>query len=1505
VGNSSTQVTITNNDPADGYSENLIASVVSTTGGITGSGSTGDIAAQATNNAITLDVSAASAGVAGTVTLDFTTDGTGVDGLGAVDLGQQTFSVSALAQLIYVSSGVVSGGLGIVSGGILEVLSGGTASGATISSGGTEIISAGGSDLGTQISGGLQLDYGSAGGATVFTGSQVVESGGLATSTTVNSGGTELVLARGVATSTVIYKGATETISAGGTDSLAQISGTQNLYGTATSDVIFDPMAQPGVQNVEAGGTAFATTISSGGEQIVFSAGSASGTIVSSGGTEIVSGGSTDLGAKISGGVQLDYGYASGATVFTGSQVVETGGTASGTGVIGGGFELVSSGGTGAATTISGGKEELAAGAVASGAITFAGTGGILKIDGTVMPTNVVSGFVEGDTFDLAGVAFSSGGTAQVVSGHVLQVVENATTYNLQLDSSVSYATDAFRLTSDGSGGTDVIIHGPALSNIATSGSYVEEGGAITLATSGTVSDQDSSTLIGATVAITSGTFANDADVLAANTSGTSITASYNSGTETLTLSGTDTLAHYQQVLRSVSFVAGENPTNYGADPTRTVTWTVNDGGASFNLSPPQTTTIGITNVNDPPVLSNVASTVTFHSGTTTTLSPNTSVSDPDDLSLVGGTVIVTSGGFANDGDVLSATTSGTNITATYNSGSETLTLSGTDTLAHYQSVLDSVTLASGNNPTNTGANRTRTVTWQVNDGEAANNLSTPVQTTVKITTIDSSRPVVTPTSLAVNQSHLHTVAASTLFTAGDADGDFIVQYDFWDTGVGGAHWIINGTPSIPNTDNYASNLSQVGYQSGDGTDTLYVRASDGTGFGPWSQAFTVTDTAPVVTPTSANVNVGHGTVAATSLFTAADADADGIVQYDLWDSGQAGGDWLLNGNALPNGQDNFVPGSQLSQVTYRGGAGTETIYERASDGIQYGAWVSINATGADTAPVVEPTSASIVVSHNSSVAASTLFTVYDQDGDTITQYDFWDDGAGGGHWHLPSGNSVPNADNFVSAAQLSQVAYTPGAGSDTLWVRANDGVQWSAWSNPFTATDAAPASTPAQLMVSAFAGKTFAASNLFTAADADGDGIFQYDFWNSGTNGGQWMLGTSVLPAGQDNPVPKAQLSKVTYKAGTGPDTIWERATDGIHFGAWSPAVSVVFAPVANSTQSASNISHDQTVAATTLFTATDADGDPIVQYDFWDTGMGGAHWVINGHAGNINADNIVTDPTQVSYQSGTGTDTLWMRVADASAFGPWSQPFTATDTAPVTTPVSNTIFAATGQTFAASSLFTANDADTDPPVQYDFWDSGAGGGHWFNGAQQLGNGQSNPVSIAQLSQITYHAGSGTDTLWVRTNDGLQWSAWSNPFTATGGTTQSSPSSVNIPGGGSTEIGPTSAASANFASNTGTLKLDNSQSFTGTVAGLVGQDALDLADINFINGTTTANLMNATSAGGTLHVTDGTHQANIALLGNYLASTFTTSSDGHGGTAVIDPAVLGGVAPLVTPPHT
>lgn len=85
---------------------------------------------------------------------------------------------------------------------------------------------------------------------------------------------------------------------------------------------------------------------------------------------------------------------------------------------------------------------------------------------------------------------------------------------------------------------------------------------------------------------------------------------------------------------------------------------------------------------------------------------------------------------------------------------------------------------------------------------------------------------------------------------------------------------------------------------------------------------------------------------------------------------------------------------------------------------------------------------------------------------------------------------------------------------------------------------------------------------------------------------------------------------------------------------------------------------------------------------------------------------------------------------------------------------------------------------------------------------------------------------------------------------------------------------------------SSGTLLLDHSSDFSGTVAGMSGQDTIDFADINFT--TPQAPSYSGTSSGGTLTVTDGAHTANVALLGNYLASTFVASSDGHGGTSVI-----------------
>ena len=80
-------------------------------------------------------------------------------------------------------------------------------------------------------------------------------------------------------------------------------------------------------------------------------------------------------------------------------------------------------------------------------------------------------------------------------------------------------------------------------------------------------------------------------------------------------------------------------------------------------------------------------------------------------------------------------------------------------------------------------------------------------------------------------------------------------------------------------------------------------------------------------------------------------------------------------------------------------------------------------------------------------VAAADLFSVSDADNDQITQYEFWDDVNGGGHFSRSgvaqaAGQAIP-----VSAADLAALTYTASdpTAAEQVWVRANDGLEWSA----------------------------------------------------------------------------------------------------------------------------------------------------------------------------------------------------------------------------------------------------------------------------------------------------------------------------------------------------------------------------------------------------------------------------------------------------------------------------
>jgi hypothetical protein len=110
----------------------------------------------------------------------------------------------------------------------------------------------------------------------------------------------------------------------------------------------------------------------------------------------------------------------------------------------------------------------------------------------------------------------------------------------------------------------------------------------------------------------------------------------------------------------------------------------------------------------------------------------------------------------------------------------------------------------------------------------------------------------------------------------------------------------------------------------------------------------------------------------------------------------------------------------------------------------------------------------------------------------------------------------------------------------------------------------------------------------------------------------------------------------------------------------------------------------------------------------------------------------------------------------------------------------------------------------------------------------------------------------------------------------------------LTIANKGKLELIGASNANVTFTGTAGTLKLDNSLAFAGNVSGLIGADALDLYDVKY--GANTKATFSGNSNGGTLAVTDGSHTAQIALLGDYTHSGWTLSGDGNGGTIVVDP---------------
>nr|MCU0936167.1 hypothetical protein [Gammaproteobacteria bacterium] len=560
------------------------------------------------------------------------------------------------------------------------------------------------------------------------------------------------------------------------------------------------------------------------------------------------------------------------------------------------------------------------------------------------------------------------------------------------------------------------------------------------------------------------------------------------------------------------------------------------------------------------------------------------------------------------------------------------------------------------------------------------------------------------------------------------------------------------------------------------GTDTYEVRARDLYGWGEWVP-FTLTtravaNRAPEVSLCEAGVRVGLP-LALAGKVEVSDADGDVPVAYGFWE-GPGGGYLRVGGVAQASGQVVTVAGAQLADTVYVGGAaaGAESLYLRAYDGQAWGPWASASlysyARATNSAPAVLAGDRNADPGQWRSLAE--LVAVEDADGDPPLRFQVRDLDVAADGARLWQGTVAPQGAT-LTVGSLGEVCLggraTPGA--DSFAVRAFDGMDWGEW-QAFTLTTRAFANH-APVASASDAGvrpnQSVALSGLLTVTDADGDAAVSYGVWDT-PGGGYLRIAGAAQPAGRVVVLSQAQFAGAEYVGGTtaGSETVFVQAYDGQAWSPWASWRMDVLNQAPQTTSAGGSVPWGHVVAASTLFSASDPDVDPIAQYQFWES-PGGGQLRLGGTAlpqGQVVSVAAAELPA-LQYVAGeqAAVDTLWVRASDGYAWSGWATgPITTVGSAPQVQASYTKV--GSGLATPVSSLFTVADPDGDAMTLYRFWDS-PGGGYFALDGQAQPSGTTLTVTAANLSRLTYVGAEdyGPDLLYAAAHDGTGWGPWAS----------------------------------------------------------------------------------------------------------------------------------------------
>jgi hypothetical protein len=819
---------------------------------------------------------------------------------------------------------------------------------------------------------------------------------------------------------------------------------------------------------------------------------------------------------------------------------------------------------------------------------------------------------------------------------------------------------------------------------------------------------------------------------------------------------------------------------------------------------------------------------------------PVISITSPDIHTIASPSISIALDAMFSVGDTVSA--SGLSYGVTDNGGAGHFFINGVEQANYTQFSLTAVQLYQTTYIAAAGG--TDQITVLVYDGHYRATATFAITSVVAVAPTITLHPV---SGLYVPES----VALSSMFSVVDHNNYNSSALTYTITDIGGAgFFVVNGI----NEANYspftltAAQLAGTYYVAlSGGTDTISLTASDGAS--STSTSFTITSLnypPPVVTPVNAAVTASNfQSFIVDQLFTTTDPNPNASPTfYQLELSDAKGGSGLLSegiqGERFNSDTVLTLAATNLNflDMTAEIYSGQETLWVRASDGTatipHWGAWTKFTITAPVLAkPQLSPVS--VTLPDISTLSGSALVSILSLGDDGIAQYEFRDPNQVAGK--DPAGwlaaNGIPQADFTVNLGDLSEVSFiansTAAGLSATIDVRTWNLTGYSPWVvDTIKIVDRPPVVT-AVAPQTATRDQIFSASDLFSSSDpVAGATISQYEFFASNASGADGVLLNSSLQANNTGIfVAASNLGTVTFESISGTDILYVRANDGTaakpHWGAWSAITVTVPTAIFTPTSTTIIATYGETFLTSmsssplSLFSAADASGSAIQQYEFFDNDSAGGsgYLLMNGVALKNDTVDLVNAASlsQLSYMAISGSEVIAVRANDGTlahpVWGAWGL-ITVTVPAAVVARNNATITATRNEAYVTTdvssplSLFTASDPGGGTIQQYEFFDNDAGGGsgNLLQNSTVLKNDTVQLVNAADLTKISYRAVSGTEVISVRANDGTLahpvWGAWSSVTVTvtTAAPTASSPPVPNLSATGSMTALPSAGQS-------------------------------------------------------------------------------------------------------------